>query len=507
VTMPEVVQRRPVRSRRRAVSARHAAAGLLERERELKQIRAAIASARSGVGSLTVLEGAAGLGKSRLLRFAIETAGRHKMEVLRARSGEPERDFAFGVALQLFERRLNTAPPDEREEFLSGAAALTAPLFAGEHWGRVRVPERPANESLLHGLFWLTSNLAEKAPLLLAVDDVHWSDEPSLRFLIYLLTRLEELPVALVVSRRPAESGGLVSELAADPLARRTPLSPLSSPAAAHLLEAELEQPVGERFAAACHEATGGNPFLIGALIHSLKEDLVEPSDQNACAIAQVRPEVVRHQTLVRISRLGEEAVALASAAAVFGDGALLAHAAALAGLDPDAAARAADGLIRSDILSQPSPLAFGHPLVWGAVYEELPAGQRGRLHVRAARLLHDEHAAAEQVAAQLLPAHRVGEPWAAQTLREAAAKALGAGTAEPAIRYLTRALREPLGREERAETLLGLARAKATLGESSAIDDLDQALAVIDDPGTKARAHQTLGTILYNRGHPSGAV
>jgi DNA-binding CsgD family transcriptional regulator len=506
--MPDIVQANAAaRSRHRPVDARRAAAGLLEREREAEQIQQAITAAREGRGSLTMLEGAAGLGKSRLLRFATERADERKVRVLRARSGEPERDFSFGVALQLFERRLATASRGEREEILSGAAALTVPLFAGEHWGRVRPPAQPAMEGLLHGLFWLTSNLADKGPLLLAVDDVHWCDEPSLRFMIYLLSRLEELPVAVIATRRPAESAGLVSELAGNPLGHRISLRPLSPAAVARLIEDELEMPVEERFASSCHQATGGNPFLVEALIQSLQADELEPRDENAAAIAEVRPEVVRHQTLVRISRLGEDAVALASAAAVLGDGALLAHVAALAGLDPDAAADAADGLVRADILSQPEPLAFAHPLVWGAVYEELPAGQRGRLHVRAARLLHDEQAAPELVSAQLLPAVRVGELWAAQTLRVAAERALRAGSAGAAVRYLTRALREPIIRTERSQMLLELARAKAMLGESSAIEDLEQALSLIEDPRIKARGHQTLGSVLYTRGDPGGAA
>jgi predicted ATPase len=57
---------------------------------------------------------------------------------------------------------------------------------------------------LLHGLFWLTANLAQ-APLMLVIDDLHWSDAPSLRFLAYLMPRLEGLPLLVVAALRPAE--------------------------------------------------------------------------------------------------------------------------------------------------------------------------------------------------------------------------------------------------------------------------------------------------------------
>ena len=88
----------------------------------------------------------------------------------------------------------------------------------------------------LHGLYWMTVNLAERRPLLLAVDDAHWADEPSLRFLGYLLRRMEALPILLVVAARPDEPGAddvLLEALRADPLTRMLHPAPLSETAAA----------------------------------------------------------------------------------------------------------------------------------------------------------------------------------------------------------------------------------------------------------------------------------
>ena len=61
--------------------------------------------------------------------------------------------------------------------------------------------------AILHGLYWLCANLAATGPLCLVVDDAHWADAASLRYLAFLLTRLEELDVALVVATRPREAG------------------------------------------------------------------------------------------------------------------------------------------------------------------------------------------------------------------------------------------------------------------------------------------------------------
>ena len=124
------------------------------------------------------------------------------MQVLSARGSELERSFSFGVVRQLFEPLLASLSEEERADALAGAAALAEPLFNPEQLDA----ETGADSSLatLHGLYWLSANLAARRPLLLAIDDLHWCDLPSLRWLAYLLPRMEGL--ALSVARR-AQAG------------------------------------------------------------------------------------------------------------------------------------------------------------------------------------------------------------------------------------------------------------------------------------------------------------
>src|SRR5207244_815541 len=158
---------------------------------------AALDGARAGSGRLVIVEGHAGLGKSKLLAAARGFARGTGMAVLEAGASELERDFAFGVALQLLEPAVTGAHDGERERLLAGAAGLASPLF--ERDGRA-----PGREDdlypLLHGLFWVVSNLVERGPALIALDDAHWADEPSLRFLLYLAQRVAALPVAGVAT-------------------------------------------------------------------------------------------------------------------------------------------------------------------------------------------------------------------------------------------------------------------------------------------------------------------
>ena len=154
---------------------------LLEREAELELVERLLFGATEGRGALVLFEGAAGIGKSRLLGAACEGAEALGLQVLRARGGELERDFSYGVVRQLFEPRLAACGEDERERLLVGAARLAAPLFEFGEVGETLVSGADVSYATLHGLFWLTANLAELAPVVLAVDDLHWCDSPSLR--------------------------------------------------------------------------------------------------------------------------------------------------------------------------------------------------------------------------------------------------------------------------------------------------------------------------------------
>ena len=194
---------------------------LLERDAELAALERILAAARAGDGLLGTVEGSAGIGKTRLLSEARARARAAGMGVLSARAGELEGEFAFGVVRQLFEPALANSAPDVRAELLAGAAELAAPLFAS-------FPTSQSSEAgdssfaKLHGLYWLAANFALRKPTLLVVDDVHWADEPSLRWLGYLARRLEGLPLVLLVATRPPEQANapsLVTALLADPLA------------------------------------------------------------------------------------------------------------------------------------------------------------------------------------------------------------------------------------------------------------------------------------------------
>jgi len=155
-----------------------------------------------------------------------------------------------------------------------------------------------------------------------------------------------------------------------------------------------------------------------------------------------------------RLRLLPVEATAVGRAVAVLGPGAPVADAAALVEVDEAAAARAADDLAGIHVLAVDGGLDFVHPVVRGAVYEQIPPLERQALHVKAAGLLKDRGADSEQVARHLLRLPPAGDRGRVAVLRAAGREASARGAAEAAARYLRRALEEPPAPDERGAVL-----------------------------------------------------
>src|SRR5262249_45073098 len=175
--------------------------------------------------------------------------------------------------------------------------------------------------AVLHGLYWLCANLAVGRPVALVVDDAHWADTASLRFLAFLLPRLEELPVTLLLGVRldeAAESQGLLAALAMDPATERVVPAPLTIGAVSTLLASGLGAEPEPGFAAACRQAIGGTPFLLRLLIDALREEGVAPVSESAAEVWNVASPTVGRWAMLRLGRLGPDAANLAKAVAVF---------------------------------------------------------------------------------------------------------------------------------------------------------------------------------------------
>jgi DNA-binding CsgD family transcriptional regulator len=475
---------------------------LLERSSELARIESALAGARDGAGRFVVVEGPAGIGKTELLAAARTVAADGGMRVLRSRGTELERDFAFGVARQLFEPPLAEASELERMDLLQAAAGVAAG-FLGLPGATAAAGPRPSGVdpsfAILHGLYWLCANLAAARPLCVVVDDAHWADVPSLRYLAFLLTRLDELSVALLVASRPREAGTdneLLAAMTTEPSAEVISLPPLTRTAVARLVESRLAAAPDPDFVEACVRATRGTPFLVRELVDALSEEGTLPTAEAARQVERIRGRTVGRSVRLRLRRLPDHAGQLARALAIL-EQSDLHQAARLADLDEVEAADAAELLATAGILEPGRPLTFVHPIVRSGLYAELSSAERAQGHWRAARLFAEQAVAYERVAEHLLVSEPAGDGWVVDRLVEAARAAGNQGAPESEVAFLRRALAEPPPPTDRWGLLLDLGMAEAAAGLADWREHLQGAVDSAPDAAAAAEAAMVLGLAL----------
>ena len=488
-----------------------AQSGLLDRDGQLAGLEKAASTARGGRGQVALVRAGAGMGKTSLLKVWTGRERRRGMQVLRAGGSELEGDFAFSIARQLAEAVLGAADAAGRDRLLSGPARLATRILQPDaDLGSVAgLPD--AQIGVLHGLYWLIVHAADHGPLALAVDDVHWADLPSLRWLAYLARRLDGLPVLLVLAARPTAQvpfEAVLDEIMAQPDCHHIDLPALSDASAARLVRAGLGREADEAFSRACASAAEGNPLLVRELIRALGESRIEPTGDNVHRVADLHGRVLATTVLKRLTRQSEATVALARALVVLPDESRWELAAALCGMSEAETVDHARALTRIGVLEAVDAVRFTHPLIRAMIIESIvTAGQLADAHAGAARILHGDGAASEVTAAHLLQAEPTGQAWRVECLREAARTAAARGASQVSVTYLRRAVRESLEPRARAQVLAELGGREMLTDPHAAASHLTQALGVLTDPVERALATEALAGALLVERQPERSV
>src|ERR1700761_2290052 len=310
---------------------------MLEREEELAVLNRLVEECENGNGGLVMIEGPAGIGKTRLVRSACAVAAQRDMRVLETVASELESSFAYGVLHSLFEPPLAKLTAHERKAILAGPARSAGSLFGlGPGPGGTGSPDLAL--TLQHGLYWLAMNLAALQPLLIVLDDAHWADRVSLGWLAYLARRIDGVPLGVAVASRPAEPGAesdLVSALAGIPGAKVLRPEALSVAGTEQIVASQLGVSPGGVFAAGCHRVSGGNPLLLEELLRVLAEEGVKPSPEEVERLDGLRGPALGRAALARAGRLAGDAATTLKALAVLGPRAEPEQVATLAGVRP----------------------------------------------------------------------------------------------------------------------------------------------------------------------------
>ena len=446
------------------------------------------------------MEGGAGVGKTALLERACAIAGQQRRIVLRARGFDLERDFAFGIVRQLFERRCADASKRERAELFAGSAHVVRALLLPE---LSRPTEGDTSFAVLHGLYWLTVNLASRGPVLIAVDDAHWADGASAHWLAHLGARLAGPLVSLIVTVRSDEPRSSTKPLVALHAAATAIVRPtrLSERGVAAVARRTLGSVANDEICTAVHNATGGNPFYVYELLRALQHtDRLDGARVIEDVINRGGIDGVAVQLAARLRNLAPPALRLAQAIAILGERCELRHAAGICHMKIATASHLAAELVRLEVLAEARPPRFLHPIVEHAVARTLSAPEQEAGHRRAARILYAERSSPGRIAAHLLALPTGGDIWIVKRLREAARAALENGAPAAAAELLERALLEPPSPRLHVEILRESARAERQAGRMAACRRLEEAMRIARGAALRAelaselaRAHAEL--------------
>jgi predicted ATPase len=384
-----------------------AAQELIGRQQEFSLLARFLASLVAGPRALLV-EGEAGIGKTALWQAGLAQARACGQRTLACRPAGSEVKLSFAALGDLLAGALQEALPALP---VPQRRALEAALLLAEPEG-----EPPDQRAIGLALLNVLRALTLAGPLLVAIDDAQWLDQPSAAVLAFALRRLAAEPVGVLATVRLA-GGEEPPAVALEPwlLAERLCLGPLTLAAVHELLRTRLAVSPSRPTLVRLHQAAGGNPFFALELGRALLEQGREPAPDEPLPVpaglrALVRARLARlpasaRDSLLAVAALSRPAVALAMAAAGGGERALA---------DLDRAARA------GVIARKGERIRFTHPLLASTLYGEASLSQRRGLHRRLAGLVTD----GEERARHLALAAEGPDVGIAAALEEAAAEA-----------------------------------------------------------------------------------
>ncbi|SES40784.1 helix-turn-helix transcriptional regulator [Lentzea albida] len=467
---------------------------LVGRDAEVKRIEEALDSAQASTPSALLFEGAIGIGKTSLLEAACSMARRRGFVIARATASPMEREMPFAVAQQLFEhlpRESSAGPGDE-------AAPHGHAVIAGEVAGDVNDFEEVHVHQAIRDLYRITTGLAQHAPLCLVIDDVQWTDVPSMRWLNYLVHRVVRLPITILLGRtsgiRPTDPI-LLAEL--EIYTERLRLGTLTAPDIASLTEQVLGRAPHEKFTDAVMRATHGYPMVCTHILSLMRERSVVPDEPAADDLPTPEPEELGQSVLARLNRQSRELVDVAKAIAVVAPPHLQLLA-AVTGMSGGAVAEQVRQLEGMGVLAPPGKLTFAHSVLKDAIEKAVGFGDREELHAEAARFLHQTRAPSLLIARHVVrTSSRLGT-WAVDALRSAAEALITEGDPRSGAKFLNRALEEDVSAAQRRDLLLRLGFAETYFDPRMAVVHLEEGMSELDDPERTLAVVCRLAQVLY---------
>jgi DNA-binding SARP family transcriptional activator len=453
------------------------------RERQLAQLMVGVDDLHRGRGSLFLLRGEPGIGKTWLAEEAAARAAERGAVFLFGRCWESGGAPPYWPWVQCLRKLVQQTEPDTLAAEL-GAGAVDIALLVPELRELLpHLPQPPAIDPegarfrLFDAVTTLLRNSARTRPIVLVLDDLHAADAPSLLLLRFLSAALGDARVLVIATRResnPAASesfAATVAELARSESFHEIALGGLGRAEVELLMDAAGATGASEDLVAAVHERTDGHPFFVAELVHLLS------SDGRLDAI----PPGVRAVVAERVGLLSDDCRRALAVASVVGRAFPAAVLARASGVDPDRTLDLVEEALEAKALATlpgaPGQFRFAHALVREVLYEQLSMNERVRLHRSVAEALEAIHApeldrhVAELAHHFFLAAPGGSAARAVEYAARAAERAVTELAYEEAARLYEMAvtaheLQPGADAQARCELLLGLAAAQASAND-----------------------------------------
>jgi DNA-binding CsgD family transcriptional regulator/tetratricopeptide (TPR) repeat protein len=469
---------------------------VIGRENDLQRLDHLITQSQEGRGQIALISGEAGIGKSRLVREARARAAQGTL-ILEGYCFQTDSVLPYAPLLDLFRNFFLRYSPEE-----TGPAQPLLKVFPELATVPDLSPSGPLHPNLeqekrclFQALAGTIVELAQRNPLIVILEDLHWSDSTSLEFLLLLARRVSSQPILLLLTYRSDEITPELTHLLAgldrERLGTEFTLKPMSSPEVGEMLQAILDSPqtaLHKDFLDTVFTLTEGNPFFIEEILKALTAEgdisyadgIWDRKEINPLHIPRTIQDAVQRRT----QRLDERTVQALTLASVMGrrfDFRLLQE---LLEVDEADLMAMLKQLIAAQLVVEETAdhYAFRHALTRQAIYTTLLLRERHALHRRVGEATERLYAASLRSRLADLSYHyfTAGE-WekALHYSQQAGDRARQLYSQREAIVYYSRALvaARQLGRAVEAELLSARGHAYLILGDfRSALDDFEQA-------------------------------
>ncbi|MFG2441046.1 AAA family ATPase [Streptomyces sp. NPDC048508] len=477
---------------------------MLEREDELSRMRKALNNVREGSSGFILVTGSPGEGKTLLLSRISQEGRANGLSVITARGAILEQKYSFGIVRQILQSLLRDSSETAKARLFSGVASQARRIL-GEigHEEDTQLGE----VAVLDGIFWLLSNACQDKPLVLVLDDIHWADYSSLRFLAYLQPRLSGLNILVVASVRSGKSNHfaiLDSLMLSNHVTDFIRLRPFTFDAVVDFIENSFGEAPEALFSETCYKTTRGNPLILRELVRAISNDNLKPDTGSAGRVLAIGSGALEERIKGELMKLTLQELKMVEILAVLECQADIFNCAALSGISADRVSQIAHALEQANLVrfthfsdGMGGYYEFYHPLVRAAIYDQIDDAKKNAYHSEAAQTLVARHSSAESAAAHLFRVEPSMNRQHTKILRLAAKEAWNRGSPTETHAYLLRCLAEKMTKGERFATLLDAASAVQLVDLDPAARYLREAMELTHDPILRCQVGWALGGVL----------